>query len=177
VGKNVNQVRVDMYDSRLPEDLEKYRKICQDIEGIEAVYDKNQQQNLKINHPRSGDLVCVAAKGCWFTYYYWLDDKAAPDFARCVDIHRKPGYDPCELFLDPKIAAPKLKIIRKLIAKKLGFRTLMDVIPLDATLVKGSHGRTDMPEELAPVIIAPNDLGPESQVYCSGVKSIILDQL
>ena len=40
----------------------------------------------------------------WFTYYYWLDDAKAPDFARCVDIHRKPGYDPAELFIDPEIA-------------------------------------------------------------------------
>lgn len=162
---------------KTPSDLEKYRKICEGIEGVQAVYDKKQQESLKINHPRSGDLVCVADKGCWFTYYYWLDDMAAPDFARCVDIHRKPGYDPCELFLDPKITAPKLKIVKKLIQKKLGFRTLMDVIPLDATLVKGSHGRTDMPEELAPVIIAPNDLGPDSQIHCSQVKSLILDLL
>ncbi len=57
-----------------------------------------------------------------------------------MDIHRKPGYDPVELFLDPKLCCPKLKIAWRLVQKKLGFRMLMDVIPLDATLVKGSHG-------------------------------------
>jgi predicted AlkP superfamily pyrophosphatase or phosphodiesterase len=94
-----------------------------------------------LDHPRAGDLIAIAPEGAWFTYYYWLDDARAPDFARCVDIHRKPGYDPVELFLDPKIPFPKLKIAGRLLQKKLGFRMLMDVIPLDASLVKGSHGR------------------------------------
>jgi hypothetical protein len=77
----------------------------------------------------------------WFTYYFWLDDALAPDFARTVEIHRKAGYDPVELFLDPKLAFPKLYIVWKLVKKLLGFRMLLDVIPLDANLVKGSHGR------------------------------------
>ena len=76
-----------------------------------------------------------------------LDDALAPDFARCVDIHRKPGYDPVELFVDPALAFPKLKIMATLLRKKLGFRTLMNVIPLDATLVKGSHGRIPEPAD------------------------------
>lgn len=161
-----------------PKDLEKYKTLCSNIEGVDAVYDKGQQKTLKIDHPRSGDLVCVAAKGCWFTYYYWLDDAVAPDFARCVDIHRKPGYDPCELFLDPAIGNPKLKIARKLLHKKLGFRTLMDVIPLDASLVKGSHGRPDLPQELAPVIIAQNEISNrQPEIPCQKLHSIILDHL
>jgi hypothetical protein len=94
-----------------------------------------------LDHERAGDLVAVAERGAWFTYYYWLDDARAPDFARTIDIHRKPGYDPCELFLDPKLSLPKLRIARRLAQKALGMRYLMDVIPLDATLVRGSHGR------------------------------------
>lgn len=94
-----------------------------------------------LNHPRAGDLIAIAPEGAWFTYYYWLEDARAPDFARTVDIHRKPGYDPAELFLDPQLALPKLKIAARLLQKKLGLRMLMDVIPLEATLVKGSHGR------------------------------------
>ena len=90
----------------------------------------------------------------WFTYYYWADDRHAPDFARTVEIHRKPGYDPVELFLDPKISAPKLAIGKRLALRKLGFRALMDVIPLDATLVRGSHGRVaDEPND-GPLIIS-----------------------
>src|SRR6266513_649170 len=108
--------------------------------GIGQVRGRPEQRALGIDHPRSGDLIAVASERAWFTYYYWLEDRLAPDFARCVDIHRKPGYDPVELFLDPKLALPKLKIAWRLLQKKLGFRMLMDVIPLDATLVKGSHG-------------------------------------
>ena len=95
----------------------------------------------------------LAKENAWFTYYYWLDDSRAPDFARCVDIHRKPGYDPVELFLDPALRAPKLRIARRLLQKKLGFRMLMDVIPLDATLVKGSHGIRPAHRQDYPVLI------------------------
>jgi predicted AlkP superfamily pyrophosphatase or phosphodiesterase len=108
------------------------------------------------NHPRSGDLIAVADPDAWFTYYYWTDDALAPDFARTIDIHRKPGYDPCELFIDPAIRFPKLKIAKFLLKKKLGIRGLLDVIPLDATLVKGSHGSDQVPDSEKPVLIGSN---------------------
>src|SRR2546429_8019094 len=109
---------------------------------------------MGLNQPRAGDLIAVAAEHAWFTYYYWLDDAKAPDFARTVDIHRKPGYDPVELFLDPKIPLVKLKILWRLLQKKLGLRMLMDVIPLDAQLVRGSHGRLSTVPEDQPVLNA-----------------------
>jgi predicted AlkP superfamily pyrophosphatase or phosphodiesterase len=109
--------------------------------GIEKVLDAQGKKDYHIDHARSGDLVVIADADSWFTYYFWLDDTKAPDYARCVDIHRKPGYDPVELVLDPAIKVPILKIGSKVLKKKLGFRYLMDVIPLDATLVKGAHGR------------------------------------
>jgi predicted AlkP superfamily pyrophosphatase or phosphodiesterase len=118
----------------------KVRTVIEKLPGVAEVLDRKEQEAQRINHPRSGDLIAVSKENAWFTYYYWFDDNKAPDFARCVDIHRKPGYDPVELFLDPKISAVKLKIALKLLKKKLGFRMLMDVIPLDATLVRGSHG-------------------------------------
>ena len=90
--------------------------------------------------PASGELVALSEPDAWFAYPYWLDDRLAPDFARTVDIHRKPGYDPCELFFDPRLLWPKGRAIRRLIQKKLGFRTLFDVVPLDPSLVRGSHG-------------------------------------
>lgn len=102
---------------------------------------------------RAGDLIAVAMPEAWFTYYYWDDDKLAPDFARCVDIHRKVGYDPVELFLDPALKFPKLKVAKFLLKKKLGFRALLDVIPLDASLVKGSHGRDDVPVDEQPIFV------------------------
>ena len=108
--------------------------------GIARVYAGAARREVHLDHPRSGELVALAEPDAWFTYYYWLDDDRAPDFARTVDIHRKPGYDPAELLLDPAIAAPKLKVGWKLAKRKLGMRALLDVIPLDASLVKGSHG-------------------------------------
>jgi len=118
------------------DDPNEIRAFLRQQDGVGAVHDG-------FDHPRSGDLFVEAEPGAWFTYYYWLDDANAPDFARTVAIHSKPGYDPCELFLNPDIGAPKLKIAAKVLRKKLGFRYLMDVIPLDATLVRGSHGLVD----------------------------------
>ena len=106
-----------------------------------------------LDHPRAGELVAVARADSWFTYYHFLDDARAPDFARTVEIHRKPGYDPCELFIDPAIAFPKLRIAGFLLKKKLGLRGLLDVIPLDASLVKGSHGRDHVAEDERPVLL------------------------
>ncbi len=123
-------------------------------DGIETVLTKQDQQDFGVDHDRSGDLLAVAEPGCWFSYYYWLDDHLAPDFARTVDIHRKPGYDPAELFIDPEIRLPKLKIAARLLQKKLGFRTLLDVIPLNADLVKGSHGRLVEKGDEGPLLIS-----------------------
>jgi predicted AlkP superfamily pyrophosphatase or phosphodiesterase len=152
--------------------------ICKNIPGVDQVLDRNAQSTLGIDHERSGDIVLVAAEGRWFSYHYWLDDSKAPDFARTVDIHRKPGYDPCELFLDPAISSPKLKIAAKLLKKKLGFRTLMDVIPLDAGLVKGSHGRVETAEDIRPVMITKRDLkGVPEELPCQKIRDVILDCL
>ena len=122
--------------------LSEVRGLLEKTAGVEAVLDKDQQAARGLSHPRSGDLVAVSAPDAWFTYYYWLDDARAPDFARTVEIHRKPGYDPVELFLDPRLRLPKAAVAWRLLKRKLGFRTLLDVIALDASLVKGSHGRT-----------------------------------
>ena len=116
------------------------RTLLEKQPGVDEVWGAVEKSLNGIDHPRAGDLIAVAKERAWFTYYYWLDDARAPDFARTVDIHRKPGYDPVELFLDPAIPLVKAKVAWRLLQKKLGFRMLMDVIPLDASLVKGSHG-------------------------------------
>ncbi|NWK54010.1 alkaline phosphatase family protein [Verrucomicrobiaceae bacterium N1E253] len=137
------------------------------IDGVEEVRMPEQWFPEGSGRERAGDLIAVADHDAWFTYYYWLDDALAPDFARCVDIHRKPGYDPVELFLDPDIRLPKLKIARFLLRKKLGFRTLLDVIPLDAGLVRGSHGRDRVPRDEQPVLISQGHANVEraEEVY------------
>jgi predicted AlkP superfamily pyrophosphatase or phosphodiesterase len=142
--------------------------------GVDTVLDKSRQQELGIGHPRAGEFVAVASSGAWFTYYYWLDDRKAPDFARTVDIHRKPGYDPVELFVDPAIKLPMVKIASKLAARKLGFRNLLDIIPLDASLVKGSHGRIDNPSSRAPVFIGN---ARSDQLAATAISSEILTSL
>ena len=133
--------------------------VLRNLPGVEQVLDRAAQRRYGIDHARSGDLVAIARKGAWFTYYYWLDDAQAPDFARTVDIHRKPGYDPCELFLDPALSFPKLRIARRLAQKLLGMRYLMDVIPLDARLVKGSHGRIPEDPKDGPVFLCSRPFG------------------
>jgi predicted AlkP superfamily pyrophosphatase or phosphodiesterase len=134
----------------------KAREVLENQTGIAQVLGRQDQAALGIDHVRAGDLIAVASERAWFTYYYWLEDRVAPDFARCVDIHRKPGYDPAELFLDPAQSLIKLKIAWRLLQKKLGFRMLMDVIPLDSSLVKGSHGRRPADPAHWPVLITEN---------------------
>ncbi len=116
------------------------RQVLEALDGVDAVLDAEAQAAAGIDHANAGDLVVLSDPDAWFTYYYWLDAAAEPDFARTVDIHRKPGYDPLEMFLDPKIKAPMLRVARRVAQKKLGFRYLMDLIPTDATLIRGSHG-------------------------------------
>ncbi|MDB6039106.1 MAG: phosphodiesterase, partial [Verrucomicrobiales bacterium] len=138
--------------------IEAVRETLEKVDGVQTVLGSKEKAAAGINHPRAGDLIAIADDRSWFTYYYWLDDAFAPDFARCVDIHRKPGYDPVELFINPNISVPKLKIAGKLLKKKLGFRMLMDLIPLDASLIKGSHGRRPENARDWPLIICKPDL-------------------
>ena len=132
------------------------RAILEGVPGVERVLGEEELIGAGLAHPRSGDLFAVAAPESWFTYYYWEDDARAPDFARLVDIHKKPGYDPVELFTDPSDRLVMPRILWKLLKKKLGFRTLMDVIPLRAELVKGSHGRLPEDRQDYPIFISDN---------------------
>lgn len=136
-----------------PSIAEEVREVVKAVEGVEEIREGKDLWGEGCGRERGGDFVAVSEEDAWFTYYFWTDDAKAPDYARCIDIHRKPGYDPVELFLDPEIKFPVLKISGFLAKKKLGFRGLMDVIPLDATLVKGSHGRDNVPKEEQPVAI------------------------
>ncbi len=124
-----------------PAVLDQVRDLLTKTPGVERVLDEAGKREWHLDHARSGELVAIASPDAWFTYYYWLDDARAPDFARTVDIHRKPGYDPAELFIDPALPLAKAKIAWTLLRKKLGFRAMLEVIPLDASLVRGSHGR------------------------------------
>ncbi len=136
-------------------DIPQVVQLLQKLDGIEKVYTQTDYADLGLDHPRSGEIFVVSKKDRWFAYPYWGPQDTPPDFARTVDIHKKPGYDPCELFLDPEKWAVRFRVAAKILAKKLGFRTLLDVIPLNTSLVRGSHGRLpDHPDE-GPVHIGP----------------------
>ena len=137
-----------------PDALDRARASLEALPGIEAVLGGEERARAGLDHPNSGDLIAVAEADAWFTYYYWLDDSRAPDFARTVDIHRKPGYDPAELFIDPKIRFPKLRVASRLARKAIGMRYMMDVIPIEADLVRGSHGRLPDSPERGPIFLS-----------------------
>jgi predicted AlkP superfamily pyrophosphatase or phosphodiesterase len=156
----------------------KVRAVIEALPGVERVYDASDKHRIGLDHPRSGELVAIADARSWFSYYYWTDDRRAPDFARTVDIHRKPGYDPLELLLDPAISAPKLAIGKRLLMRKLGFRSLMDVIPLDTSLVRGSHGRaTDRADDGPLVIVDRPEFIKSETLAATGVRSLLLDAI
>ncbi len=161
-----------------PEDIPRARAAVAGLDGVERVLDAKACAAHGLDHARSGELVLIAERGAWFTYDYWEDDRRAPDFARTVDIHRKPGYDPRELFFDPALPLIKAQLAWKLLRKKLGFRQLMDVIPLDAELVRGSHGRNEQPEAEQPVLMteAGRVDGPE-ELPVTAVRDVILGHL
>ena len=83
------------------------KALLSETPGVGHVIDGMWRSLSGLDHGRAGDLVAIADARSWFTYYWWLDDSRAPDYARTVDIHRKPGYDPVELFLDPALSNPK----------------------------------------------------------------------
>jgi predicted AlkP superfamily pyrophosphatase or phosphodiesterase len=157
--------------------LEDVRRVLSSVPGVEAILDRQEMAQWGLDHERSGELVAVAAPDAWFTYYYWLDDARAPDYARTVDIHRKPGYDPAELFLDPALRVPKLRIAATLARKTLGFRYLMNVIPLDASLVRGSHGRAVSALENGPVLLSSEPSAVSGPIDAVAVRDQILAHL
>ncbi len=134
----------------------KIKEVLEKVSGVEKVLSGEALIEANLNHERCGDLVVLADADSWFTYYFWNDDTKAPDFARMVDIHKKPGYDPVEMLTDPKDKLVMAKVIGKLVQKKMGFRTVMDIIPLDAKLVKGSHGRIPEDTDDYPIFITNN---------------------
>lgn len=158
--------------------IDKVRNLIAGTPGVETVLQGQAIRDTHLDHPRSGELVAIASPDAWFTYYYWLDETRSPDFAHTVDIHRKPGYDPAELFLDPKLPAVKARIALTLLRKKLGFRTMMNVIPTDATVVRGSHGRAPASKQCGPFLMTDQPrLIKSDSLRPTEVYQVILDAL
>ena len=162
---------------RDPGDAERVRDVLAGLPGVARILVGEERAELELDHVRAGELIALAEPDAWFAYPFWLDDRQAPDYARTVDIHRKPGYDPCELFFDPKLLWPKGRALWRLAQKKLGFRTRFDVVPLDPTLVRGSHGLPASATADRPLLIGD---GPAPNADClpmTAVREFVLRAL
>jgi predicted AlkP superfamily pyrophosphatase or phosphodiesterase len=149
--------------------------LVRETPGVSKVYVGEGRRQLGLDHARAGDLIAVSERNAWFAYPFWLEDGQAPDFARTVDIHRKPGYDPCELFFDPALTWPLGRAMWRLCQKKLGFRTLFDVIPLNANLVRGSHGLAEPDLLDKPLLIGEGVSAPSaSPLPMTAVRDLLL---
>jgi predicted AlkP superfamily pyrophosphatase or phosphodiesterase len=159
-----------------PADIPAVARLCADLPGVDLVLDREAQREYGLDHERAGELVLVAEPEAWFTYYYWRNNGHAPDFARGVEIHRKPGYDPAELFLDP--ADPnraKLRAGLGLVRKKLGLRYAMDVVPLDGRWVRGTHGRLPDDERDGPVVLCDDPSTSRERMAAAQVRDLMLE--
>ncbi|MEE1926962.1 alkaline phosphatase family protein [Streptomyces sp. TRM 70351] len=156
-------------------DLPATRAALNGLPGLAALLDEDGKRAHGLDHPRSGELVALAEPDAWFTYYYWLDDARAPDFARSVEIHRKPGYDPAELFLDPLDPYVRVRAGTALARKKLGLRYRMSVVPLDPAPVRGSHGLLPATEDDGPLLLCSRPGVLPAAVPAAGVKALLLD--
>ncbi|RJT79973.1 alkaline phosphatase family protein [Arthrobacter cheniae] len=166
-----------------PAHLKRVAAILRGIDGVDEVLDREAQARHGLDHERSGELIVIAEPGAWFTYYFWLDDQRAPEYARGVDIHRKPGYDPAELFFDPADRLAKAKAGMNLAKKKTGLRYAMSTVPLDPTCVRGTHGRLPESPDGRPLIIGSDHRVPPlveallssgRQVPAAAVKGLVL---
>ena len=158
------------------EDVAAVAKLLGALPGVGEVLDAAGKASYGLDHDRAGELVLVAEPDAWFTYYYWLDDARAPDFAQAVEIHRKPGYDPAELFFDPADRFAKPRAASYLLRKMAGLRYTMRVVPLDPSCVRGSHGRLpDHPDDGPVLIVSDADLEmPDGAVPPTAVHNLLL---
>jgi predicted AlkP superfamily pyrophosphatase or phosphodiesterase len=156
-----------------PAALPRAREALRDLPGVAELLEGDSKRAAGLDHPRAGDLVAVAEPDAWFTYYYWLDDARAPDFARTVEIHRKPGYDPAELLFDGGLA--KARAALRLAQKMAGLRYTMDVIPIDASGVRGSHGRIPARDGEGPLVICSDPAFGRERMAATDIKQLVLD--
>ncbi|BBO87579.1 alkaline phosphatase family protein [Desulfosarcina ovata] len=123
-------------------DCDAVASLLQGTPGIQALWDGERKHRAHVNHRRSGELIVLADPDRWLAYYWWLDSGKAPDFADHVDIHRKPGYDPLELFIDEKT----FKIFS------------------DTTLIKGSHGLPARDRDQMAMLMIGGDAGERMEL-------------
>jgi predicted AlkP superfamily pyrophosphatase or phosphodiesterase len=160
-----------------PSALDAVAQLLASLPGVARVLKGEERTEIGLAHPRAGDLIALSDPDAWFAYPFWLDDRSAPDYARTVDIHRKPGFDPCELFFDPQLRWPRARALRRLLQKKLGFRTLFDVIPLNADLVHGSHGLAARDATDRPILIGDGPAPTAAELPMTALRELLLRAL
>jgi hypothetical protein len=158
------------------EEVDRVKDLLAAVPGVARVLAGAERAAIHLDHERSGEIVMLAERNAWFAYPFWFDDTAAPDYARGVAIHHKPGFDPCELFFDPKFKMPKLHAARRLVQKKLGFRMIMDVVPLDASIVRGSHGLAALDSRDRPILIG-HGRKPGDEVSMTSVAGMLMEAM
>jgi predicted AlkP superfamily pyrophosphatase or phosphodiesterase len=158
-------------------DLPRVQELISALPGVARVLTGEERQEVHLRHPRAGDLVALSNPDTWFAYPFWLDDRRAPDYARTVDIHRKPGYDPCELFFDPTLWWPRGRALWRLFQKKLGLRTLFDVISLTPEIVRGSHGLPAQHAADRPILIGDGPAPSSAELTMTAVHGLVLGAL
>jgi predicted AlkP superfamily pyrophosphatase or phosphodiesterase len=161
---------------RDPEDIPRVKELLTPVQGVSRVLGGEERAEIGLNHERTGELVLLSDPDAWFAYPFWLNDPDAPDYARAVAIHHKAGFDPCELFFDPAFRMPKLHAAKRVLEKKLGFRMTMDVVPLDAAIVKGSHGLRARDPLDRPILIGHGPR-PGASAPMTAVRDLILGAL
>jgi predicted AlkP superfamily pyrophosphatase or phosphodiesterase len=158
-------------------DRPRVRDVLLGLKGVARVLDGDERDEIHLKHERSGELIALPDADAWFAYPFWFDNRQAPDYARTVDIHRKPGFDPCELFFDPRLLWPKGRALCRLLQKKLGFRTLFDVVPLDTSLVRGSHGLPATDATDRPLLIGEGPAPTEQELPMTAVHDWVLQRI
>src|SRR3954468_6980904 len=160
-----------------PADLDAVRSTLSSLEGVGEVLEGESLAAAGLNHERSGELVALAERDAWFTYHYWLDNARPPDFGRQVEIHRKPGYDPAELFWDPDDErGAKLRGGLALARKTAGFRYVLSVVGLDASkYVAGTHGLLPSDPVDGPVFLCSESSFARDSIAAVEVRDLLLD--
>ena len=108
---------------REPADQPAVRDAMHRLPGIAEVLDQSEQRAHHLAHDNGGEFLLIAEQGHWLAYPWWRESCHAPDFATHVDIHNKPGYDPCELFFGRRFGLP-----------------FPPEVSQDTTRIRGSHG-------------------------------------
>ena len=140
---------------RRPDIVAQVENVFDGQQGFQIVLSGDARKTLNLDHERSGDVILVSTPSSWQAYYWWLDDNRAPEFARTVDIHRKPGYDPVELFFDPATKS----------------------IPLQPGLVKGSHGAPATDEHQRGAIVCNQPLLKAESIRDTDIHDLVIDAI